>query len=43
MSQPPTARSALVGYTNIGGICTNGKFSIIEDFSYDSISVSFFL
>ena len=37
------ARSALVGYTVISGICTNNKFSIIEDFSFNSISVSIIL
>jgi hypothetical protein len=34
-------RSSLIGYCVVGGICSPSRYSIIEDFSFNSISVCF--
>ena len=36
----PSSSSAIVGYCVLGGICSSNRYSIIEEFSFNSISVS---
>lgn len=32
-------RSSCIGYSNVGGICTDKSYSIIEDMAFNSIGV----